>query len=206
MRLQKITLLVLVAILLTNCASNYVRINPSKLEYASNFSESGVVLEYKYELLRKKYKKKETKKGVRLVALKITNNTERDLQFGKDIVLTNGDDKILEVLASEQTFKTLKQSAASYLWYLLLTPMKLFVSQGNGYQPQQNTDSYPIGFVVGPGLAGGNMLAVSSANGKFKKDLFENNVNEKIIKKGETVSGLVGIRTTEYNALKIKVN
>jgi hypothetical protein len=144
-------------------------------------------------------------KDVRLVAIKITNNSDRDLQFGKDIRLTYSEGGELYIMDNNKIFTSLKQSPASYLWYLLLTPLQFMKSESaNGYQT--SSSSTPIGLVVGPGLAGGNMIAASSANTKFEKDLLNYNVNGKIIKKGTTVSGLIGIRSDDYDVIKIKVN
>ena len=108
-------------------------------------------------------------------------------------------------MENEKVFALLKQSSASYLWYLLLTPMNLYTNQTqNGFTRQ--TSSTPIGLVIGPGLAGGNMIAAGSANTKFEKDLLEYNINGVTIKKGETVSGLIGIRSDDYNSIKVKID
>ena len=204
MKLLKITLLLFV-IVLSSCASGYRTINPNSLNYVSTSIDKGVGLEYKYELLDKKYKKKELAKGIRLVAVKIKNNSQRDLVFGKDIKLTYDDGSTIYIMDNKNVFSSLKQSAASYLWYLLLTPMNLYTNKTqNGFTTQ--TSSTPIGLVVGPGLAGGNMIAASSANTKFEKDLLDYNINGVTIKKGETISGLIGVRSDDYNSIKIKVN
>jgi hypothetical protein len=83
--------------------------------------------------------------------------------------------------------------------------MNLYTAKDQGgFQTQ--TSSTPIGLVIGPGLAGGNMIAASSANKKFQTDLTTYNLNGMTIKKGETVSGLIGIRSDDYNSIKIKVD
>lgn len=139
------------------------------------------------------------------MAVKITNNSNEDLVFGKDVILTYDDGSKLYIMDNENVYSSLKQSPASYLWYLLLTPMNLYTNETqNGFQTQ--TSSTPIGLVVGPGLAGGNMIAASSANKKFKQNLLDYNINGTTIKKGESVSGLIGIRSDDYNSIKIKVN
>ena len=89
MKLLKFISLLFIVILFNSCASGYKIINPKNLNFLSKNEDNGVVLEYKYNLLEKKYAKKETKKGVKLVALKLTNSTGKDLVFGKDIKLNN---------------------------------------------------------------------------------------------------------------------
>ncbi len=204
MNLKKIILSVTIITLLGSCASGYKNINPSALNYISNSTDKKVKLEYRYELLDKKYKKKEIAKGVRLIAIKITNDSDKDLVFGKDIKLTHDDGSQLYIMENEKIFSSLKQNAASYLWYLLLTPMNLYTNETqNGIQTQ--TSSTPIGLIVGPGLAGGNMIAASTANKKFQEDLLKHNINGTTIKSGENISGLIGIRSDDFNAIKVSV-
>ena len=204
MNFKKITLLFAIVVLLGSCASGYKTINPRTINYLSTSEDKGVKLEYKYELLDKKYKKKELAKGVRLIAVKITNNSGRDLTFGRDIKLNYDNDSEIYIMDNNKVFTSLKQSAASYLWYLLLTPMNLYTTENqNGFQTQ--TSSTPIGLVIGPGLTAGNMIAVGTANKKFQNDLSTYNLNGLTIKKGETASGLIGIRSDDYNSIKIKV-
>lgn len=204
-RFTKIIFLLLVSIVLFNCASGYIPINPDDINYRSTFEDSsGIVLHYKYELLDKKYKKKEIKKGVKLVAVKISNYSDKNLKFGKDFVLTYDDGTVLELMENETIFKSLKQSPAFYLLYLLLTPLKIFTTEfTNGFTKKRN--SIPIGLVIGPSLTGSNMLASGSANKKFKKDLLDYNINGAIIKEGETMSGLIGIKSHKYDDLTIKM-
>ncbi len=200
MRIIKIALLLVSIISLTSCASGYKLIKPKSISYVSTNENNGVKLEYKYDLLHKKYAKKEVKKGVKLVAIKITNESDRDLMFGREIKLTYGNGNEIFVMENDNVFKSLKQSPAIYLIYLLLTPMT-FNSSSSG----ENTSSTPIGLVVGPGIAGGNMIAASSANKKFKTELLEYNINGTLIKKGETKYGLIGIKSNSFDALKLNV-
>lgn len=201
MRIIKITLLFIAISTLTNCASGYKMIEPKSINYVSTNVADNVKLEYKYDLLDKKYAKKELKTGVKLVAIKITNNSDRDLMFGRDVKLTYQNGTEIFIMENDKVFKTLKQSPATYLFYLLLTPMNLYTTDSNG----QQTSSTPIGLVVGPGLAGGNMIAAGSANKKFKTEMLEYNINGTVIKKGETKYGLIGIKADSFDSLKLKL-
>ncbi|WP_417369111.1 hypothetical protein [Gelidibacter japonicus] len=205
MKIIKITLLFIAIATLTNCASGYKMIEPESIDYISTNETNYVKLEYKYDLLDKKYAKKELKKGVKLVAIKITNNSDTDVMFGKDATLTYENGSEIYVLENEKVFKTLKQSPASYLWYLLLTPLNFYTTETNSNGFQENTSSTPIGLVLGPGLAGGNMIVAGSANKKFKTEMLEYNINGTVIKKGETKFGLIGIKADSFESLKLKV-
>jgi hypothetical protein len=182
-------------------------IEPKTINYVSKNETNNVILEYKYGLLEKKYEKKEINKGVKLVAIKVTNNSNKDLVFGRDVSLNylNGDE--IHILENEKTFITLKQSTASYLWYLLLTPLNLYtsetISNSNGFQ--ETTSSTPIGLVIGPGLTAGNMIAAGSANKKLKTELADYNIYGTTIKQGETKYGLIGIKTHSFDGLKLKM-
>jgi hypothetical protein len=201
MRIIKITLLFITLSTFTNCASGYKMIAPKSINYISTNETNKVKLEYKYDLLGKKYAKKELKKGVKLVAIKITNNSEKDLMFGRDVKLTYENGTEIFVMENERVFTSLKQSTASYLLYLLLTPVNLYTSE-NG----QQTSSTPIGLVAGPGLAGVNMITASTANQKFKTEMLEYNINGTLIKIGETKYGLIGIKADSFDSLKLKID
>ena len=206
MKLIKIYSLSIISILIfTGCASGYKIIQPKELNYLSKNQHSNVFIEYKYDLLSKKYAKKEDKKGIKLVALKITNNSEKDLTFGSDLKLIYESGKSVSVLDTDYTFNQLKQSTPSYLFYLLLTPMSFFTTETNEFGVQETTSSFPIGLIVGPGLAGGNMIAAGSANKKLKNELLEYNLSNRVIKKGETVYGLIGIQSNSADAIALNV-
>jgi hypothetical protein len=200
MKIIKITFLFIVIASLTSCASGYKMIEPKTINYVSTNETDNVKLEYKYDLLDKKYAKKEIKKEVRLVAVKITNNSDKDIMFGGNTKLTYENGTEISVLENDKVFKTLKQSPASYLFYLLLTPLNFTTSSSSG-----NSSSTPIGLIVGPGLTGGNMIAAISANKKFKTQMLEYNINGSIIKKGETKYGLIGIKSDSFDSLKLKI-
>lgn len=201
MKIAKFPLLILTIVFLNSCASSYRTVQPKVLNYRSSSASENVVLEYKYDLLYKKYAKKETKKNVKLVAIKITNNSDHDIRFGEDFKLAYENGSKVYTLTNDQTFKYLKQSPATHLFYLLLTPINLYTTKSTGSQVTSN--SIPIGLAIGPGLAGGNMIAASSANKKFKNDLYANQIEGSLIEPGKTAYGLIGIKSNSYDALRL---
>ena len=207
MKKTKIVMVASVCLLLTSCASSYKKIKPKSLSYSSQNSSNNVTLEYKYDLLNKKYKKKESKNNVKLIAIKITNNSDVDYTFGNNLNLSYENGNGVLVLDNEQIFQYIRQKPATYLWYLLLAPVQLYSgSSTNSYGQSAPTNSFPIGLIAGPGLAGGNMIGAAEANRNLKKDLAEYGIIGKIIKKGETVYGLVGIKSEGYESLKLNLN
>jgi len=207
-KMIKISSLLVFAMLLNSCASGYKKINPETINYASKSIESNILLEYKYDLLEKKYKKKETANNIKLIAVKITNNTKKEIVLGRDFKLSYENGNEVSLIETEKLFITIKQSPASYLWYLLLTPLQFYsgtTTTSNGYYTETKpANTFPIGLIVGPGLAGGNMIAASSANKNFKNELMQFDLNGKTIKKGETVYGLIGSNSNSYDSIKIK--
>ena len=194
-------------LLATSCATKYNLVDPKSVNFVSVYENENIKLEHKYDVLEKKYAKKEVKKGLKVVAVKITNNSDKDVVFGRDIHLSYGQNEKIQVVENKKVFNTLKQSVPTYLLYMLLTPMQFTTttSTNNGFQNNVNTNSTPIGLVVGPGITATNMLIASGANKKFKEELTTYDLNGVTIKKGETKYGLVGIKTKSYDALKIEI-
>ncbi|MDO7137554.1 hypothetical protein [Algibacter lectus] len=205
MKFIKLLCVFVFALSFFSCASRYSVIEPNNLNYVSKSETGGVTLEYKYDLLDKKYSKKEDKKGIRLVAVKISNNSNKDLVFGRDLNLVYANENEIYILDKEKTFKTLKQSPATHLFYLLLTPVNFYTSKTNEYGLQETTSSTPVGLILGPGLAAGNLIAASSANKKFKTELANFDIKGSTIKQGEVKYGLVGIDSQSYDALKLSL-
>jgi len=202
MKFSKILLPILsITILMGSCASSYKSVQPHRMNYNSKSVSNDVILEYRYDLLEKKYAKKENKKGVRLVAVKITNNSEKELTIGQDLKFAYDGGSKAYVMDTDRAFKSLKQSPATYLFYLLLAPVNLYTTKVNGSSVE--TKSFPIGLVVGPGLAIGNMAAAGSANNKLKQQLYGLNVMGMPVAPGQTVSGLVCLKSSSYNSLNL---
>lgn len=201
MRNLKLMTLVCAIMLTTACASRYKRINPETLVYNSMHADGEVTLEYKYDVLRKKYKKQEGKKKVRVVALKITNKSSVDRVVGQDLKLVYQNGSDIPLLDNQSIYKNLKQHPATYLFYMLLTPVNAYVSSGYN----ASTSTIPIGLVIGPGITLGNMLTSSGANRKFRRELEAQSVMGKTVKAGQTLHGVIGINSESYDPIQIKV-
>jgi hypothetical protein len=72
-------------------------------------------------------------------------------------------------------------------------------------QTEKQSSSTPIGLVVGPALAGGNMLIASSANKNFKTELLNNSIKDREIKAGETFYGLIAINDNGFMPLSLEM-
>jgi len=183
------------------CASTYKPINPPAVYYSAHDLKDGISFSYKFDVLRekgnKKYYKKEYKKGLKVIAVKVTNNTDTTITIGQDVAFYYGRNELMLV---DQVVmkKSIKQIAPAYLPYLLLTFLRLNV------YTETSSDSYPIGLAIGPGLAVGNMICAGTANDNLLSELTRYSLINKEIKRGETAYGIIGIRTLEYPTITLE--
>lgn len=197
--------------LLFGCAAGYKTLNPESLVYVrDNASSPNVSAEYHFNGLvgakNKKYHKKEIKRGTQLVAIKISNNTSEDLEYNKNFLLYSGQTQV-SVLPVETVHNDLKQQAPLYLLHLLWTFTNLTTntsSSSNGTVTSSETKVFPIGLIIGPVVAFGNVLVASSANNKFRSELTKHSIFNKVIKKGETAFFLVGLKSSGFAPISVK--
>ncbi len=192
----------LIATLLSGCASSYKPINVTSVNFNASEKKNGVEFSYKYDVLReagnKKMAKKESNSSKKVVAIKITNNSDTNLVIGKDLFLYAGQNKLTPVSPLEMK-SSIKQNVAGYLPYALLTLMKLTITKNF------DTKVYNIGYIIGPLITIGNMGTANGSNKRFAKNLSEYDVFNKEIKKGETFYGLMGVSEPGFQALSIKL-
>jgi hypothetical protein len=151
-----------------------------------------VALSYRYDVLRdagnKKFVNNEFKRNMRVVAVKLTNNSETSINISKDLTFYSGDSKVL-LLNPFEIKMQIKQSAPSYAWYLLgcisLDPLDIAVFGGIGI---------------------GNMIVASTANNNLLKELERYDLTNKELKKGETVIGIIGFEALHSDPLTVKIN
>jgi hypothetical protein len=177
-------------LILSGCASSYKPLRPNATYYPTTNTESGLEFSYKLGVLRengnKKYAKREDRKAIRLASVKIVNTSDRSYTVGSNLKFYSGNSEL--ILIDPATL------------YLLMTPIQFYSTNSSG-----QTTSTPIGVVLGPGLAIGNMVGAGGANQNFLKELNTFNLINKTIKPGETVYGIIGIRDIGYNPINIKV-
>jgi hypothetical protein len=195
--------LLALASLLGSCAGSFKSIDPTTIHYNTQAEKSDVDLQYKYDVLRergnKKYAKKELKAGVRIVALRITNTSDKTIRIGDNARIYSGDSEV-RLWPADLIHRRVKQIAPLYLLYLLLTPLEISTSS-NGVE----TSSFPIGYIVGPGLAAGNVAVAATGNARLKQELMNFDLIDKPIAPGQTVYGLIGVPESGFIPLRIVV-
>ena len=189
---------------LSSCAASYQSVYPRNLYYAEEVNYDGVEFSYQYDVLKqvgnRKYAKKEDKKGVQVVAVKLTNRTGRPLNFREDVSVLSGGAPI-GLMQPEVVTQQVRRNVPIYSLYFLLS----FMSHNTYDEYGRTKSSTPIGLFIGPPIAIGNMAVAGSANKKFKEELLANNLLNRTIADGETVYGLIGIGENGYRPLSLKV-
>ena len=132
---------------------------------------------------------------MKLVAVKVTNNTDTIINIGRNALFFSGGSKIFPLDAISLK-NNIKQSLPSQLFYLLLSPLNLTLN---------NNDPIPIGYLLGPAISGTNIVVAGKANKNFYKELQQNDILYRDIRVGETVYGLVGFQNLDYAPLTIKL-
>jgi hypothetical protein len=187
-------------LILAGCASSYSPINPRDLIYDVRSSDS-VGFGYRYDVLtfrgNNKYAKREPKKNIRLVAVKIENKSGIVMKLGETFNLYAGQN-LVQPIAPEIVHQQLKQGCAIYLLYSLIW----FSQSSCGPSGCETTLVFPIGVPI----TIGNMIVSGNANGQFKNELLINNLTQKQINPGETAYAIVGISDSGFQPLSIKLN
>lgn len=186
-----------VLLFFSSCAAGYEAINPSKINYESSTENQDIEFSYRYDVLNergnRKYAKKENLKEIKLVAVKIVNNSSESFLCGDDYFVRANGIKI-KVLEPDVSFQYLRQISAGYLFYILLTPLQFY----------SGPSSIPIGLVLGPVVTIGNFGSALSANNRFKEELQKNYVYDQVIEPGDTIYGIIGITKKGYHPLTLE--
>lgn len=186
--------------ILASCASSYRPINPKSLLYDVKSIDS-VGFGYRYDVLayrgNSKYAKRELKKNIRLVALKIENRSDKVMRLGENFNVYAGQN-LIQPIAPEIVHRELKQGCAIYLLYSLI-----WFSQGecDEYGNCETTLILPVGVPISVG----NMIVSGGANNQFRAELLTNNLLNKEITPGETAYAIVGISDSGFQPLSIKL-
>lgn len=199
MLIRSIALLLITAIMLSSCAAGYKPMLPQSMSFSSLEGE-GLKYSYRYNVLtetkNKKHANKELKHGVKLMALQVQNNTGDEIILREHARFYTGDKQVLP-LDPKQLQQQVKQPGGLYMLWSLLW---VFYNKCEGFDC--TSIPIPIGFVIG--LL--NWSTASRANKDLLNELIANNILEKRIAPGETVTGLLGISSDGSLPLQIRLS
>ncbi|MDD2964301.1 MAG: hypothetical protein PHQ65_04765 [Bacteroidales bacterium] len=186
----------LLLFLLAGCATFYRPIKPSEIGFPPPEINADFSYSLKFDPLLKagnpRFAKKEEKTSISVVALKITNNSERDLTVGKDILFYL-DHREIVALEPIHAASQLALGSAGYMLYSLLF---LYIRNDN------KETVIPIGVPIGLG----NLIVATNTNNKLEQELVSQNIIYKTIKPNETIYGLAAFRDIKYGKLTLKTN
>lgn len=200
-------ILILIACLLNSCAAGYRNIAPEiiKTYVPAPLEYEGIEFYYRYDVLKgrgnKRYAKKETRKAIHVVAIKLINRTNEKLTFGEDFNFYQNSNQI-DLLSDSKVFKKLNQKPGFYLFYLVLTPFNTLTINNDPV-----LQSPLIGLLTGPPITAFNVTRAAGANRKFKTELTEYSLVNKTVAPQDTLYGILGIQGdwSDSKSLSIKI-
>jgi len=191
---------------LSSCASTFKSINPQKIPFSYTENAADVQFSYAYDVLslkgNKKYVKKERKQNMRVVAVRITNNSEKALRLNENLKLIVGNNPTVPVDPTV-VGQTIKQGTWIYLLYLPLNFTIGATTTTNNYGQVETTGGTTL--PTGPIISLGNILVASSSNKNFRTELQQFNLIGKTIEPGQTVYGLLTLRGLTTDPIKFEV-
>ena len=189
--------------LFASCASSYTLTHPTIVNYSNESVVDSVSFSYKYDILsdngNRKYARKERKEGIKVLAIKIVNNSTSTLNFKDNSQLYSGE-KPLILLDNKEVYSKLKQSVPSYIIYLILLPIHKFSVNLNG-----PANIFPFGYILGPLFAGSNMIIAAHANANFVYEMVKYDIAKRPISPGEIVYGIIAIDSEQNIPLTLKI-
>jgi hypothetical protein len=189
-----------VALTLAGCAASYKRIRPPTLEYPFHTLHDSILIAYRYDVLNshgnKKVAQKADERGIKVIAIEITNLNDSVLHIGDDLVFYSGSKQVYPI-ETKRLKNEIRQFAPGYLAYLLMIPIKFNLGVG------QNISTFDLGYLLGPVLALYNVLTAATANTNMMGELEGYNIMNKTIGKDEKVQGLIGIRDFDFNPIVV---
>ena len=188
--------------LLTSCASSYTLIHPQIVYYTDVSIADSVSFAYRYDVLSEsnnwKYAKKERRENLKVLVIKIVNNSKTTLGFKDNIQLYSGE-KQITLLDNKDVYDELKQSVPSFILYLLLTPIHKLSVNFDG-----PANIFPVGYIVGPVLTGYNVVKATHANAQFSYELIKYNIVNQKIAPDDTVYGIICFEAHDNVPLTMK--
>jgi hypothetical protein len=200
--MKKLIPILVFAIALSSCARTYHAINPAVWNYDnSKVIADNVIISYRYDVQNavqnKPYARKETKKNLKLLAIRIENNSKSPIQFKKEnfVIKTNNgrDIKIVDPLLYT---KKIRQYSETFVLFYGLAGIGYQWGEINGESYSQFTYNF-IPLIIGVG----NAIFGEISNGKQKEEILEKQIFDKTILPGERFYGIITIEEVSFPEL-----
>jgi hypothetical protein len=191
---------------LTSCAVRYRTVSPSILQYPVQPGDSSKVVISSIsdfnQTFNSRYGKKEFKAGYAAIAVKVTNLKDQPVQLTRENLKVSSKAGEREIITMEEYTKRVQQVPQAYLLHTLWGPWQWsHVENPAPGQPESTFVFLPIGLVVGIG----NMFYAAHANTKHKAALSNNQLIGLTVEPGQTVYGILLIRSSGFEKLRIEL-
>lgn len=175
-------------ILLSGCAMRYRQVHPEGCTYFNKNENACLDYSYSYDVLarsgNRKYARKEKNHYMRVVAVAITNRTNKKIIVRNDVQFKINNHE-LTLMGPDDVRRRIHQSVLPYVLYSFIT---FYITKSNAYGTVTEHHVYPIGVLI----ALGNMILAANANENFSDELWKYNLIAAAIEPGETKYGLIG--------------
>jgi len=201
--MKKVFKFVLASLMLFSCARSFHTINPAIYNFDNNkVLAEDINISYKYgcqELAQNKpYSRKERIKNIKLISIKIENQSNSEVTINKDnFVIKTASGRDIVIISSEEYSKAIRQYSETFaLFYGLAGITYLSITTPEG-KTTTEWGYNPIPLVIGLG----NAIFAEVANSNQKKNLALYNIFGKTIMPNSTIYGLLAINETSFPEL-----
>jgi len=139
---------------------------------------------------------------MRVVAVRITNNSEKSFRLNENLKLIVGNNPIVPIDPSI-VGQDIKQGTWIYLLYIPLNFTLGATTTTNMYGQMETSGGTTL--PTGPLLSMYNILVARSANKNFRTELEKFNLLDKTIEPGQTVYGLISLYSLTAEPIKFEV-
>jgi len=188
--------------LITGCARTYHVINPSILHHENKKTlKKDVDISYLYNvqnlMQNKPYERKENKKNIHLLSVRIENNSNSPITITKEnFQIKTSSGKEIKIIDPLLYSKTIRQYSETFLLFYGLSGIGYEWGTVNGESYSKLTYS-PLNLIIGIG----NTIFAENSNAKQKKNLIENDIFNKTIHPHSSITGLIAVYTLSYPEL-----
>ncbi len=202
MKLKRCVMLGIIIVLMAGCARTFVPIDNQKhMEYYRKFENNGFTGEYSFHVLEysqnNTYAKKAFKRGFQIISVKLTNETDRVLNLNSDVNFKLNDQPLYP-LKADQFSLHIKQLVLPHLLWTGLSAGAFFIDEDIKFL------RIPVA-LIGPLVALNNIVQSNKANEKLVEYVNDNNLLSKTIKPGETLEGVLVVKSFTHGELKIEL-
>lgn len=201
-RMRNTTLSIFLVLLISGCARKFHEIDPSIYNFENEkLLTEGVQVSYFYDVQQnvrnKPYARKERNKSLKLIAIKIKNNSDSSLLITRDnFFIKTFSGKNIQILYPIEYTKAIRQKSEFFVLFYGLAGIGYEWGESNG----QGYSNFTYNFI--PLLIGiGNAVVAETSNSKQKNNLAETNIFNKTISPGASLYGLLAIEESGFPEL-----